>query len=243
MSRFRQSASLVLVVVLALLSIRLGFWQLSRLADRQAANELEFASRDLPPIDLNAPDAIDSVLAGRLVVASGRFDPDAELILRNRAHNQAPGVHLVTPFTIEPGGGRLWVLRGFAFAPDGMTPPSVTPPTIGRVQISGIGAAYPITTDGGQPIDVKGRRSYRRLDSAVAMQLEPGAMRGFVYLLGDTAGAGQIPAIPPPALDEGPHFSYAIQWFGIATAILAFGWVVILKRLGGRERSRRPLAP
>jgi cytochrome oxidase assembly protein ShyY1 len=42
--------------------------------------------------------------------------------------------------------------------------------------------------------------------------------------------------IPPPALDEGPHFSYAVQWFTF-TAIGLIGWPLLLRK-AARDRQR-----
>jgi surfeit locus 1 family protein len=35
--------------------------------------------------------------------------------------------------------------------------------------------------------------------------------------------------LPPPALDEGPHLSYAIQWFSFAAIALIGGTAVALR--------------
>jgi surfeit locus 1 family protein len=35
--------------------------------------------------------------------------------------------------------------------------------------------------------------------------------------------------LEPPAIDDGPHLSYAIQWFAFAAMAMVFG-VVLLKR-------------
>lgn len=239
----RHFWTLGLTILLAAVAVRLGFWQLARLDERREANRVELSGRSLPPLRLNAPSGIDSVLHGRRVIASGRFDPAGEIILRNRAHNQAPGVHLVTPFRLEGSDEVAWVLRGFAFAPDGMKPPKVSAADTGVVELSGIGASFPQTEDGGQPVSFDGATTYRRLDESVLLRKEPSSLKGFIYLEGDTAGVGRLPAVPPPALDEGPHFSYALQWFGIATAILIFGWVIVLRPAIGRGPAQRPSAP
>ena len=228
------------MLLLAAVAVRLGVWQLARLEERRADNRIQLAARELPPIDLSLPGADDSLLDGRRVTARGRFDPAGELYLRNRAHNQAPGVHVATPFEVAESGDRLWVVRGFAFAPDGITPPTVAAPAPGQVTITGIAAAFPVTGDSGQPIMVGDRTSYRRLDGAVARAREPKSLAAFAYLAGDTGGPGRLPAVEPPALDEGPHFSYAVQWFGIATAILAFGWIVVLRSRDGRGSAPPP---
>lgn len=46
-----------------------------------------------------------------------------------------------------------------------------------------------------------------------------------------------LPALPrrlqPPELSEGPHLSYAIQWFAFAVMTVAFGVLVVRKRVSG----------
>src|SRR5205807_637028 len=40
---------------------------------------------------------------------------------------------------------------------------------------------------------------------------------------------GEPEVLPPPTLDEGPHFSYAVQWF-IFSTIAVVGYPLILRR-------------
>lgn len=230
MSRSRRLGVLLLLGLLAAVAVRLGFWQLDRLAERRAANRLELAARDLPPLELAGVTPGDSSVVGRVVVATGQFLDSGEVLLRNRAYRDAPGLHVVTPFRIADGGAVLWVLRGFVQAANGVTPAAVPPPLGGTVTVRGVGAAYPVTTDGGRPAVVAGDTTWQRLDSTMVTNRRPGAHAGFVYLVDGEAESGGLPAIEPPSLDEGPHLSYALQWFGIATAILAFGVIVVRKR-------------
>jgi surfeit locus 1 family protein len=50
--------------------------------------------------------------------------------------------------------------------------------------------------------------------------------------------------LPEPELDEGPHLSYAVQWFVFAT-IAAVGYPLVLRRLSrrGPGRSRPSKVP
>ena len=51
-----------------------------------------------------------------------------------------------------------------------------------------------------------------------------------MYLVAqDSAGANAPIRLPPPRLDDGPHLSYAIQWFAFAAIALA-GAVVVARR-------------
>jgi cytochrome oxidase assembly protein ShyY1 len=44
----------------------------------------------------------------------------------------------------------------------------------------------------------------------------------------------------PPLLDEGPHLMYAVQWFGIAVAVVAFGIIFVLRGGGSARASEAP---
>ncbi len=242
MSEWRRWALLALVLALAAVAIRLGVWQLDRLSQRRAHNTLELAARDLPPVDLGTGSPGDSALPGRRVTATGHFEPSDQLLLRNRAWHDAPGVHVVTAFVADGSGAVVWVLRGFANAADAVHPAEVVAPTPGTVTIRGTLAALPATVNAGQPLASRGDTTWQRLDSAVAQRRRAGSLPAFVYLEGDEAGPGRLPAVEPPPLGEGPHLSYAIQWFGIATAILAFG-AVFVRRRDGRGPARPPAAP
>lgn len=238
MSRLRRIGLLLLIVGLAAVAVRLGFWQLDRLAVRRADNQATEAARALPPLDLGRDLPGERTIVGRAAVARGAFLGEGELRLRNRAHREAPGVHVVTPFRIAQTGAVVWVLRGFAHAADGVTPAAIPAPLAGEVTIRGVLAAFPVTGNRGRPAITAGDTTWQRLDSATIAARLPSGLPAFLYLAGDESGPGRLPAVPPPALDEGPHLSYAIQWFGIATAILAFGWLVVRKRAG-----RGPVPP
>ncbi len=238
MSRSGQRLALLLVVLSAAVAVRLGFWQLDRHQERSARNEVLRAARNAPPIDL----ATEPATPGRTARATGHFEPTGSVLLRNRVHNQAPGVHVVTPFRLDGSGGEIWVLRGFAHASDGIRTGPIAAPVSGTVVIEGELQALPVTDDAGQPFVVDGDTTWWRFDSAVAKQRRPDAPAMVLYLEGGETGPGALPAVEPPLLDNGPHLSYVFQWFAIAAAILAFGWWVIRKP-AGRSPSRSLPAP
>lgn len=242
MSPTRRLLMSAAVLLLAAGAVRLGVWQLDRLHARRAANATFLAGREQPPLDLAAGLREGTPLVGRLATARGRFEPAGELLLRGRVNDKAPGLEVVTPFLLDSSAGQLWVLRGFIASPDAATPPEqLPPPTAGSVVIHGVLLEIPTTTDGGQPLDRLGRTTYRRLDRALAARLLPGAPPAYLLLEGGPAGPGGLPGVVAPALDDGPHLSYAIQWFGIALAIIAFG-VIVLRR-GDPARVPPPAAP
>jgi surfeit locus 1 family protein len=238
MSRFRRWLFVLLILVLSATAIRLGIWQLDRLAIRRSGNSVLLAARSQPPVDLS----LDPGSAGRLAEARGAFEPAGQLLLRSRVHRAAPGVHAVTPFRVSGSERLIWVLRGFVPAADGVQPDSVPQAAHGPVVIRGELHALPVTDDAGRPVVTGGDTTWQRLDAAAARQRRPDAEPLVLYLEGGASGPGRLPAVEAPALDNGPHLSYALQWFGIALAIMVFG-VYGLRRPSGRERARPYAAP
>ncbi len=243
MSDFRHRATLALVGLLAAVAVRLGIWQLNRLSERRATNTTLLAARDLPPIDLADPSITDSLLIGRRITATGRFDGPATIILRNRSFRDAPGVYVLTPFVVEGSPHPAWVLRGFVNAADGVRPklplPAFAP---GRVTIDGLALENPVTTNAGQPLGIQSDTTWQRPDARLLAERLPGSLPILVLLVSPDTVLGGVPTIEPPSLAEGPHLSYAVQWFGIALAILTFGWLVV-KRRGDPGPARPPAAP
>lgn len=237
MSRTRRAALAVLIVGFAATSLYLGRWQLQRLQSRREANAGLLAARTLPPLDLTAEGP--APLPGRRLSVRGSFDSANQLLLRGRVHDAAPGLEVVTAFHLAGSQRVLWVLRGFVTSPDATTIPQLPPPARGEVTLTGLAFPVPTTADAGQPL-IRGRdTTWRRLDQGTLARRTPGTFDTYLLLAGDRTGPGRLPTVEPPALDDGPHLSYAIQWFGIALAIAAFG-VIVLRR--GDRGSAPPLA-
>ena len=237
-------ASLALLVASVVITTGwLARWQYGRHQDRVARNAIYLAGRELPPIDLTARPADTPSLDGRLLVATGRFDPTGEVLLRGRVRGASPGLHVATPLLLAGEGGVVWVERGFVAAPDATTPTgSVPPPDTGVVRVTGVGMAIPVTDDAGQPLVLGADTTWRRLDRAVLTARRAGSLPTYLLLDGDAGGPGRLPTVEPPALDEGPHFSYAVQWIGIGLAALAFG-IIALRPRGGPGRPPPLAAP
>lgn len=243
MSEFRHRAVLVLIVLLTALAVRLGIWQLDRLAERRASNAELLAARDLAPLDLTAPSLAESLLVGRRIVATGRFDSARTVLLRNRAFRDAPGLYVLSPFQIEGSDRSIWVLRGFVNAADGVRPTFPLPAfKSGLITIDGIALAPTETKNAGQPLGIGSDTTWQRPDSVLLAERSPGSLPILVQLVSPDTVLGGLPTIEPPELSEGPHLSYAVQWFAIATAIGSFGWFIVRRR-GGRARAQPPETP
>jgi len=241
-SPVRRTAIIVAVVVVASVAAALGRWQLRRLHSRRASNAILLAARAKAPLqipdDLRRGMPIDS---GRRIVARGHIDT-GDVVIRGRVQDDAPGVQIVTPFVLDNGAGVLWVMRGFVRSPDAVTPPDSVPrPFAGDTVVSGLALAVPITGDSGQPLVHNGTVTWKRLDRGMLVRRRPGSLPVYLLLAGNSAGPGRLAVVAPPELGNGPHLSYAIQWFGIALAVLTFGAIMLWR--DGRSRPQSPGAP
>ncbi len=227
-SRYILPALLTLV---ALVCVRLGIWQLHRLAGRRAANRAAAAARHAPEVDLTrmSDTAGTFRLAERRVRAVGHYDPAREIVLRGVSFEEAPGVQVVTPLLL-PGGAAVLVKRGFVPAPDAVSADLRGLDEPGEVAVHGVAIAIENRGRPGAPLTQNGRTTWARLELDTLRRLLPYPVLG-VYLL-QTPDSG-LPHFPRrlalPALDDGPHLSYAIQWFAFAATALIVGGIVAFR--------------
>jgi cytochrome oxidase assembly protein ShyY1 len=224
----------LLVALLIVAMISLGLWQLRRLDERRARNDLIESRQEQPvtPVDevLSSADTSVDEARYRRVSATGTYDDDATVVVRNRTQDGVAGAWLVTPLEL-PSGSQVGVVRGFVgLESDGSAVDA--PPPAGEVTVEGI------VVDPG------------RLDGTAPHDLEPllatdGVLPGLVLASASTpaepsegqeggASRDSILPVPPPELGEGPHFSYAVQWF-IFTAIAIIGYPLVLRRVVARR--------
>lgn len=195
----------------------------------------------------------------RRVLLRGRFDYGREVVLAPRSFGGTPGVYLLTPLVVGDSAA-VPVLRGSMPAPDGFHAalekarperargPVVTvrgvallPPDVEPVErpdtLRAAGGAHPVLP---------------RLDLDRVDELLPWRSPGWYVRADSTTEA--IPAaegirvpvpVPPPALDDGPHLMYAVQWFAFAAIGLVGGGVFLALRTredGGTGEGGTPVA-
>ena len=210
--------------------IALGTWQLSRLGERRAANAAALAQRALPAVSLNT---VPEPAVQRKVTATGRWDYAREVVLRGQSRRDAPGVVIATPLILGDRGAVL-VVRGFAPSLDAMTVALDALREGERGSIRGVALALESRPDSGVPLTRDGRTTWRTLDSAAVASRVPYPLLGvFVVAEGDSASKGWPRRVEPPPISDGPHLSYALQWFGFALVTIVGGILWIKK--GGRD--------
>lgn len=231
----------VVAFLLASVFVRLGFWQLGRLEERRARNAAWSAALEQPPVLLDARgwrlvESDPAAFVNRRVRVAGVFDPAGEVVLRGRVHAGRPGVHLVTPLVVDGAPGSVLVNRGWVPSPDGarVDPRPLVEP--GPRVVEGVLQQIPVTDDAGAPsragAGAERVLTFRRLDLAT---LRGRSDRPLLPLyVQQLPGTDSVRAAPPvrvaiPALGEGSHLSYAVQWFAFA-AIAVVGFFVLLFR-------------
>ena len=224
-----SSARLVLIAcftVVALVCARLGAWQMDRLQERRAANRVALAARSAPLVRLEGATPISVELDGRVVSAIGRYDHEHDVVLRGRVYGGAPGVEVVTPLVLEGGRTAVLVNRGFLPAPDAVTAQTDSVREFGRVRVNGTALLLP--SGGGAPLERGGFTTWARLDrEALSARIPYQIAPVYIRQTPDTA----LPRFPrrlePLPIDDGPHLSYAIQWFAFTAMAIGFGVVIV----------------
>lgn len=243
----RRTLALVLVAVLvAAACVRLGVWQLSRLAERRAVNATTRAGLRAAPVSLDALPADTGARHYRRVRVEGRPDYGREIVLVTRSRAGSPGVHLVTPVRVAGRDTAVLVNRGWVYSPDGTAIEAERWRDADTLAVDGWvelpsrrpGPARLVTTP----------RAYRWLDP-VAVEREIGYPVTPYYVVlpptpGETPAFDRPARLDFPALDEGPHKSYAVQWFSFAlVALVGAGAFVRAERRQGGTGPRVPDVP
>jgi surfeit locus 1 family protein len=228
MTRRSRFSFLAFCLFAALVCTRLGVWQLSRLKERRALNQRVLAARNLPQMDLNDPSAVAQVprdgWSDRRVSAGGSYDFGTEFVLRRQAMNGTPGVRVVTPLRPQSGDSAVLVIRGFVPSPDAATVAldSLREPEIQRVE--GIAVPVRAAPAGGEPLERGHKLTWGRLDLADVRARLSYPVRDFAILQTPDSSLPHYPVrLEPASLDDGPHLSYAVQWFGFAVTALGAG--------------------
>lgn len=234
----------ILVVVTVVSFVAAGFWQLDRLASRRAYNALVSERGEGPPQDLTellaAVGEDGDALAYHMATVTGRYRTDREVVVTGRSLDGQPGMHVLTPLVTDTDRtvivDRGWV--PYEVQPD---PPVATAlPPEGEVTVTGMlfpdepGARSGPQGAGSGDIDYVTQVDLGLLATPDLPPLAP------VYLAmaeQQPAQSGALPrTVEPPPLDDGPHLSYAVQWF-LFTAIVLVGYPLLVWRTA-RERRR-----
>jgi surfeit locus 1 family protein len=237
----RWILSSLLVLVLVGVMIRLGFWQLDRLAERRALNARVNAQISAPVLNLNLDLPVNELfdMEYRSVVVSGVYDFSQEVILRNQVHDDKLGYEVITPLEIQGSSYGVMIERGWIPAEEAQPDLRIKFEESGLVQVKGFlrrsqsqptyaGAAEPTLASGQTRQDTWTMINLESMQKQVNLTLLP----VYIQQAPDPAWTGMpYRSINLPDLSEGPHLGYAIQWFLFATVAGVVYPIYVRRRL------------
>jgi cytochrome oxidase assembly protein ShyY1 len=222
------------ILAFAVACLFLGRWQLHRLAAKRAHNRIVREREALAEAPLGALLPLRPSDAYRHVSLDGIYDAAHQTILVGREQDGRPGDHVLTP--IRPAG--LLVDRGWVpLSEDPLATSDVAPPS-GPVHVEGV--LLPSEHGLGSSLSTSEPPTVARVNLA-AIQRRTGYPLLPLYLLlraqRPPQAAPAVAALAP--LTEGPHFSYAVQWFLFGSVALV-GWAFFLRHAAREEARRAP---
>ncbi|PZO01680.1 MAG: Surfeit locus 1 family protein [Alphaproteobacteria bacterium] len=216
--RFPFGLTIVCVIALALL-VGLGTWQLQRLQWKQGLIARSEASVTLPPVSLEALAQLpDPEFRKAVLTCDFQNQPFVEL---QSIHDGQAGVRLISAC-------EGWLVD-LGFVPDTVTDRPARQPSA----IPGIVAeARRVEAPNGFAPPPEGNRFYARDTAAMSSALGvQGAVRPYVLFATGSAWPqwAELQPSAPPAAFSNNHLGYAMTWFGLALALVAF-YIVLLRR-------------
>jgi surfeit locus 1 family protein len=234
--RFRLIPFIAMLVVVVI-GISLGQWQLRRAAEKEAIEQKMKERETAAPVRLDgaagSPSAADAdALEFRQVTVRGQFLSGWTVYLNNRPHRGQAGFYVLTPLKIAGSNRHIVVARGWAsrdLSNPVRVPQAATP--AGMVEVTGIarrnagrllqlGKAEPL-----KPGAILQNLDIAELAHASGLDMEP-------FILEQTSDDGDalVRDWPRPSLGLDRHQGYAFQWFALAATAFIFFVVTGFKR-------------
>lgn len=243
-------AGIVGCIAAAIIMTYLARWQLHRLEDKQAINASIVAARtaQTQPVDAVLPATAKTNPTARdewrRVSVTGTYLADEIVLQRGRTNQGEVGFEMLVPLQSDEGSVVL-VDRGWVQAPpEADKLPAL--PDIPSGQLTVTGWVRLSASDTGSTttlVSIQGTPTVRAISTGrLAAQLSLPLRGGYVVAREESPKpAGTITRAGLPDLDEGPHLSYAVQWylFSVMT-LVGFG---VFARREARDRRAAELGP
>ena len=222
----------ILVIVLMAVLARLGIWQLDRLRERRANNQVVAAALAASPIDLSEstlPADLSSV-RDRRVTAMGKYDLENQLVLKVQNWNGRAGVNLVTPLLLEDDRRAVLVDRGWIPEAENNPVDRAKYDISERVTVEGYAALSQTLSGGKVIVPEEPQTEWYRVDIAAIQAQLPYELLP-IYVLQAPGDEEALPYRRQQEIDlsEGPHLGYALQWFTFSIG-LGIAYVIYVRK-------------
>ena len=215
---FKSFIALLLIILCAWAAQ----WQYHRGVDRHARNTVIEERIAKTPLALAKVEGELADYEWQTITATGRFDSNKQILLRNRYNEGKYGYEVLTFFTSDDSRN-FWIDRGWVEAgATATTAPVVTPVPDTQVSITGrlrLDSSLPRGSFFALP--GKGQGLVSELNAQSQLNTE----KFYIDLLSGSEDE-LTPAVTAqlPELSDGPHMAYALQW-------IFFGGLVIYGRI------------
>lgn len=218
----RRWIAFTLLVVVAITAFGfLSRWQWSRAEEERSAKQAWAVQAAAAPMSLSQ--ALADPREWTPVRASGRFDADSTVLVRQRPLDGRNGFWVVT--ALDTADGRVWVTRGWIPVSGAATGPvAAPPPPAGDVIVEArlrIAESSPDPEPGDLPPG--------QVSSLVPARLGADITPVYLEVTASEPTDPEVVRLPAPAIDETQNISYAVQWMVFA-AIAITGWWFFLRR-------------
>ncbi|MHA6668150.1 SURF1 family cytochrome oxidase biogenesis protein [Homoserinimonas sp. A447] len=223
---------LAIAVVFAIVCSMLGMWQFQRRAEARAAIDVVEANYDESPRPVHdvlpSLDAYEPSQQWTPVVLRGEYLVDEQLLARNRPFNGHPGFEVLTPLQLEDGTVFI-VDRGWVSVGSRQDAPDTVPaPPAGEVTVVARLKAGEPTLPGRTAPAGSNQIATIHLDEVADRLQLPTYTAAYGLVSSENPAPAETPiATVKPEPDEGPHLSYALQWFVFALiGFIGLGWAL-----------------
>lgn len=225
--------SLTTIVVMILL-LSLGFWQLDRAAQKRALLDAYGARPDDEPVLLNADFVPNPDWRYRRALVEGQYLADKQFLLDNRVYQGRVGYQVLTPVRLRDGQHAVLVNRGWV--PQGATRadlPALPVDQHGAVRVKGLidlPAADVFVLGEGEDRDPGWPKVLQRVRTELHAQQLGLQLLPLVLLLEADEPDGFVRDWKPVVVGPERHVGYAVQWFSLGAALFIIYIGVNLKR-------------
>jgi surfeit locus 1 family protein len=223
----------VLAAVLLGVLLALGVWQVQRMQWKEGLIAGAEAAADKPPLPLAEALKVENPEFRRVVLTCRGLSAAPYVELQSIMDGEG-GVRLVSACAVD-GGPTLLVDRGFVSA-EVSARPSVKAADTMPVVIAGVLRRSPPPSAMTPP--PAGNHFYGRDAEAMARALKiEGAVSPFTVFATTSTNPDWLALKPsaPPAAFSNNHLGYALTWFGLAAALIAFYGVLLRRRMTRKD--------
>jgi surfeit locus 1 family protein len=222
----------LLAIALILMLVSLGRWQLQRAAEKRVLYaEFAAGSDAAAPIDLRTA----KVARYSHVEAAGHYDETRQILIDNMFSAERAGYFVITPFALRGGG---WILVNRGWVPFGQTRADRPAVPVAANERRIRGRADNMPSPGihmGTPAQLAPPYPVvanfpTRAEIALLLTEPQWSPAADLILLDPNEPDGYARNWAPPGFPPLRHVGYAVQWFGLALALIVIYGVTNFRR-------------